>query len=507
MPALYRDYRPRTFGEVIDQDHIKKALQNSVAKDFFGHAYLFTGASGTGKTSVARIFARAINCLKQKDGEPCNECEACKPFLSGTALDLVEIDAASNTGVENIREIIEHLKFSPSSAKYKVFIIDEAHMLSKGAFNALLKTLEEPPKHAVFILATTEVHKVPATIISRTQRFDFRKISHQSIAEHLKTISKKEKIDIDEASLELIAAAAEGSVRDSLSLLDKLSSFGKINTEQAEKILGLTNLSTSQKLLDLIVAKDAKGSLEFLEEIFSQGTDPVQFNRDLLEYLRKVLMHSMGADIAYAIDEKQKKILEQHSKEIGAARLLHIIRLFLRANKDFQNSPSLDLPVQIAAAESCLSPSPVSQAPASQPSAKPEQPSAEKFSFKSPKQQEQEPKKESKRNFKPVSMEQLLSEWPLIMQELKDRASTLFAVMKSGTVKGIEDNKITLCFTYKFHKDSLDNAKNSEILISVLQDHFKTSFWLEVICEKPEQPEDLDAENIAMEIFGGEPAV
>ncbi len=516
MPVLYRNYRPKTFAEVVGQEHIKTTLQKAVASGNFAHAYLFTGTRGTGKTSIARIFARAINCPKQKDGEPCNACDICKSFLDNTGLDLIEIDAASNTGVENIREIIEHLKFSPTQAKYKVFIIDEIHMLSKGAFNALLKTLEEPPKHAVFVLATTEIHKVPATIISRTQRFDFKKIEPAKLLNHLKEISKKEKIKIDDASLELVLNSAEGSVRDALSILDKLSTFDKMDLAQAEKLLGLTNILAAQQFLDLLVAKDSAKALNFLQEQFGSGVDPIQFNKDFLEYLRKVLIVSMGGNLNFAFDEKQMGNLNRHAKEIKPNQLLLIIRLFLRANKDFQISPNSELPVEIAAAEACLGSSAAAATPAQAVptlSKIKDQAAVVDSGVEEVKKLSREVLEETPvepvvvpKDVRIVSYQEMLLAWPELMQKLRVVASTLLAVMKTVQVKSVENNVVTLAVTYKFHKDTLENHRNRSAFLGVLNEHFNSRFELRTVVERVEPAESSDASDLAMEVFGDQPA-
>jgi DNA polymerase-3 subunit gamma/tau len=518
MAVLYRNYRPKTFAEVIGQEHIKSTLQKAVLNGTFAHAYLFTGTRGTGKTSVARIFARAINCQKQKNGEPCNTCAVCKQFLDNTGLDLTEIDAASNTGVENIREIIEHVKFSPTQAKYKVFIIDEVHMLSKGAFNALLKTLEEPPAHAVFILATTEIHKVPATIISRTQRFDFKKIEHQKLLEHLKTVSKKEKIDIDAGSLELILNSAEGSVRDALSILDKLSTFDKIELSQAEKLLGLTNIFAAQQFLDILVAKDSAKALNFLQELFASGVDPIQLNKDFLEYLRKVLLVSLGGNLNFSLDQKQAENLNKHAKEVKPNQLLGIIRLFLRANKDFQISPNPELPLEIAAVEACLGNSVSTVVPVSksvtpsyakhmpthqeapvEPMREESMPTVKKSSL------EAEPEaEEDTTGVKQITYEEVLAAWPELMQKLRVVASTLLTIMKNAQVKSVDHNLITIALGYKFHKESLDSPKSRQAFLGVLNDHFGTRFSLKTVLEKIEPAENSDTSSVALEVFGEE---
>ena len=520
MSALYQEYRPKNFSDVINQEHIKTTLLNAVRGGSFAHAYLFSGPRGTGKTTLARIFARAINCENPKNGEPCNKCRICQQFLSGNALDLTEIDAASNTGVENIREIIEHLKFSPTEAKYKVFIIDEVHMLSKGAFNALLKTLEEPPKHAIFILATTEVHKVPPTVISRTQRFDFKRIDNESLAAHLKKIAKQEKIDIDDQSLRLIVNSSEGSARDALSVLDKLSSFGKLELQQVEMLLGITNVISCQQLLEFIHQKDAKAALQYVQELFAKGADPIQFNKDFLEYLRKLLMHIIGANENFALDQSQMENLRRQAKEIKVNQLLFIIRLFLRANKDFQISPSPELPIEIAVAEASFGENIVAAEQGSMRSQSAAPAAAMPVASTAVKTAKEQIKSELKPEFEEVSEEtfeskrqshktilidEVLSSWPEILQKVKVVQSPMLAVLQNAKVRGIEANRLSLVFSYKFHKDSIDNKKNQAIFLKVLGDHFDSDISLETIFEKDLQNNTgADASNLALEVFGGE---
>ena len=401
------------------------------------------------KTSLARIFARAINCLHPENGEPCNVCEICVDFLTNRSMDLVEIDAASNTGVENIREIIEHLAFSPNRAQYKVFIIDEVHMLSKGAFNALLKTLEEPPKHAVFILATTEVHKVPPTVISRTQRFDFKKIDGEQMHKHLEMIASAEGIVIDQESLGLVVQAAEGGVRDALSILDRLSQYGSITKEIAEQLLGMTNIVSVQTLLSLLIKKDAKAALEYTEQLLLSGLDPIQFNKDLLEYLRKLLLLGSGAEASLSLAESQLVILKEQSVALSQNQLLHIIRLFLRAAKDFEISPSIELPFEIAVAESCLSNLSVLQHTATQKSVTSEKSVQYEHSNHAEMKHDTIPKPASEelnqsnvevleKNDEPksstepeISLEILMQSWPQVLSLIKERQSAIFYLTKS----------------------------------------------------------------------------
>ena len=291
--ALYRKYRPSSFEDVIGQEHITKALQNQIANESVGHAYLFTGSRGIGKTSIARIFAKAVNCLENRAGSPCGRCASCQKLENQNDINVIEIDAASNNKVDDIRELREKVKFTPVDAKYKVYIIDEVHMLTDSAFNALLKTLEEPPKHVIFILATTEVHKLPATILSRCIRFDFRLVSVAQLCERLAKVFDEENISYDDDALTVIAKAGEGSVRDTLSIADCVvaySSGRKITKEEVLKVLGSTDESLMVKFFDFMHQRDVGGLLEFIAEVDGTGKNLSVFVKDLSRHARNLLI-------------------------------------------------------------------------------------------------------------------------------------------------------------------------------------------------------------------------
>ncbi|HIR71484.1 MAG TPA: DNA polymerase III subunit gamma/tau, partial [Candidatus Pullilachnospira gallistercoris] len=295
--ALYRKFRPREFEDVKGQDHIVTTLKNQIRTDRIGHAYLFTGTRGTGKTTVAKIFARAVNCEHPVDGSPCGECESCRRIAEGTSMNVIEIDAASNNGVSNIRDIIEEVAYAPTEGKYKVYIIDEVHMLSIGAFNALLKTLEEPPAYVIFILATTEVHKIPITILSRCQRYDFHRISIDTIAARLRELMDQEQVDVEERALRYIAKAADGSMRDALSLLDQCIAFylGQTLTyDNVLSVLGAVDTEVFGRLLNCLMAEDVNGCISLLEEMVVEGRDLGQFVTDFTWYLRNLLLVKAG---------------------------------------------------------------------------------------------------------------------------------------------------------------------------------------------------------------------
>lgn len=301
--ALYRKYRPQNFNDVVGQEHIVKTLINQIKYDKISHAYLFTGSRGTGKTSIAKIFARAINCTNLQNGSPCGECEVCKS-LEGTNIDVLEIDAASNNGVDEIRELREKVKYPPVVGRYKVYIIDEVHMLSISAFNALLKTLEEPPAQTVFILATTEVHKLPATILSRCLRFDFRLLSLEDLTTHLKNILTKENVKFEDSAVNVIARAGEGSVRDTLSIADRCVSFagGDLTYQKVIDVLGISQRETLIKMTDLILNKQIGEALKEIDVVLSSGKSPLVFSNDLISYFRDLLL-------IYSLNEKAREIV------------------------------------------------------------------------------------------------------------------------------------------------------------------------------------------------------
>lgn len=330
--ALYRKFRPTNFDEVKGQDHIVTTLKNQVRTGRIGHAYLFCGTRGTGKTTVAKILAKAVNCEHPVDGEPCGECEVCKSIADGSSMNVIEIDAASNNGVDNIREIKEQVQYSPASGKYKVYIIDEVHMLSIGAFNALLKTLEEPPEYVIFILATTEVHKIPITILSRCQRYDFHRITTETIKKQLSDLMEQEQVTAQEKALEYVARMADGSMRDALSLLDQCIAFylGETLTyDNVLEVLGTVDIQVYSHLLDMVLEQDIMGVMDLLEEVAKQGREWSQFVTDFLWYLRNLLLAGKGtrAEEALEVSTDQLKLLQEKAKTVEEALLIRYIRI------------------------------------------------------------------------------------------------------------------------------------------------------------------------------------
>lgn len=328
--ALYRKWRPLVFEDVVEQEHVVKTIKNTVKSERIGHAYLFCGTRGTGKTTMAKIFARAINCLNTKDGNPCNECEICRGILSDSILDVVEIDAASNNSVDNIREIRDEVVYAPSQARYKVYIIDEVHMLSAGAFNALLKTLEEPPAHVVFILATTDPHKLPATILSRCQRFDFKKITPGSIAERVRVIAGASGITLENDAAMLIARLADGAMRDALSILDQCISMGStvITHQDVLDVIGIVSDDFISEIVDYIKDKNVEGLVNGVERLSSNGRDILRFASDLVMYFRNLLLCKITNNPEDIIDVSRQYLenMKQQAEAFTNDRIIAIIK-------------------------------------------------------------------------------------------------------------------------------------------------------------------------------------
>lgn len=364
--VLYRKYRPQTFGEAIGQEHVVRTLTNALASGIISHAYLFSGPRGSGKTTFARLFAKSLNCENRKAGEfePCNKCSSCLEIKEGRELDLVEIDAASHRGIDEMKELIGGVGFTPTKSKYKVFIIDECHQLTKEASNALLKTLEEPPAHAIFILATTEIYKMLPTIISRCQRFDFRKLTLAEITAKLEFIAKKEGVKIEKPALELIALNGQGAFRDAEAILDQAITFctglkdKEITVQEIKNLLGLIEINTVSQFTDFLAQKDAKSALGFLNEIAEKGFDLQQFSKALINYLRQVLISKiMGPEmvnpVAVGLTKEEKEKLQKQAEAFKEEDLQKTVQLFLEAENKMKYSSIPQLPLELAMIESC----------------------------------------------------------------------------------------------------------------------------------------------------------
>lgn len=459
--AFYRKYRPENFDQTIGQDHILTVLKNAVTHNKISHAYLFTGPRGTGKTSVARILAKTINCPDRKDYNPCGKCSICVGIAEDRVMDLIEIDAASNRGIDEMRDLREKVKFSPTEAAYKVFIIDEVHMLTKEAFNALLKTLEEPPEHAIFILATTEINKVPATIISRCQRHDFKRITMHDLESRLSEVAKKEKITISDDALETIAETSQGGLRDALSLLDQLASIGltKIEEQDVESILGLAPHLMVSGYVSALLSSDSKTAIEIVEKASSSGVDLVIFTKSAIDLVRKLILVKLAGPEAVEGTKEQVEELKIMADATDTEAIVALSDGLLWAQNAFKTSidPKAILTVLCAKRvkkDAIVVPEmlEVVEVVETKASVQTTEKKAEKTAAKTPKS---------------TGNVDLNGKWKLFLMDAKAKNNTIHAFLRVANPR-TEGNVLILSFPYKFHKEKMEEAKNRRFVEDLL---------------------------------------
>ena len=475
--ALYLRYRPQTFEDVVGQKHVAETLRNALRQDRIGHAYLFTGPRGTGKTSTARILAKAVNCLADDvDQRPDNTCPICTAINQGRMMDLIEIDAASNTSVDDVRSLIEKVAFAPSEARYKVYVIDEVHMLSTSAFNALLKTLEEPPAHVIFILATTEPHKIPATILSRCQRFDFHRISTQQISQHLGEIAEREGLSVTPEALGIIARSATGSMRDAISLLDQVAAYGhtEIDDELVRDVLGMVSGLAISDFVDALAAGDPAEVLTKLHELIDKGVELSQFVNQLIDQLRTLLLLNVGKDPNLVdLPDSLLAHAQEQAAQFTAPQLLHTIRSLTEAGQALKTPFAGYLPVELALLDALnvgdvvvAAPQPTPSVPAAKPRpAKPARSQPEKPVSKptskspSPAAKKSPPRRTSGSRpspTKPARIEGELGDvWRQLLRTLRPINPKLQALLRSGEPVALQGGDFYIRFRYEFHQNQV----------------------------------------------------
>ncbi len=472
--ALYRKYRPRGWDEVIGQGHVVQTLRNAIVSDRVGHAYLFAGPRGTGKTTLARLLAKAVNCLAEDPKQrPCNECENCKAVNENRFMDLIEIDAASNTGVDDIRDLRDKINFSPSQGKFKVYIIDEVHMLSTPAFNALLKTLEEPPPHAMFILATTEIHKIPATVLSRCQRHEFRRVPVDEIHANLKAIVKAEGLKADDEALALIARQSTGAVRDAQSLLDQLSSMGTtITLELAQTVLGT---ATSQTVLDVvgsICLREPAPALNAVHHALDSGADPRTLARQIVEYLRDLMLMQMGNQDQVETTKELKARMAEDTRALPTAEVLRLVKAFNEAAADTRGGWQPSLSLELAVAEAFETP----ERPAAAAGGAPVRQVREAASAKpAPAAQQQSAAASEAPAAAPpaapaISVDEIVRSWKDIRAVIKPKHPSLDGLLNSCKSMEVRGDQLVLGFQSETVRQKMDKPENLEATRQAIHD-------------------------------------
>ncbi len=451
--ALYRKWRPRQWDEVVGQEHILQTLTNAVRAGRLGHAYLFAGPRGTGKTSIARILAKAVNCLHPDPARrPCNECDLCIAVNENRFLDLIEIDAASNTSVDDVRDLRDKINFAPTQGKYKVYIIDEVHMLSVAAFNALLKTLEEPPPHAIFVLATTEIHKIPATVLSRCQRHEFRRVPVDEIVAQLKRIAQEENIQAEDDALTLIARQSAGGMRDAISLLDQLASSGQtIDLALTQTVLGT---ATSQTVLDLIASiadRRPAPAMEAIHRALDAGADPRSLARQIVDYLRGLLLIQMGNAGQLEATQEVKVVMDAHAKAFSTQDVLRMMKAFNAAAADTRGGWQPGLGLELALAEALETPPPMTppasmviETPLPAPKKAPSASTPSRPAAMVPSTPAASPPEAATSTAAPISNAQIIQAWKQIQARVKGHSVNLAALLNSVKSLDVHGNTLIL---------------------------------------------------------------